>query len=135
MKIYFFLLAILFLSTTVTRLLLLAISGEPALTVKILADIAFFAICLLACHGLAFGRRYFTASFWVWPGRLTLILGGVHVLLALSTLDESRVGVGKFSRLANTLPNSEHGSVLNSSKCVDHRLAPLEGLNPAERTV
>lgn len=89
MKIYFFLLAILFFSTTVTRLLLLTIASEPALAVKILADIAFFALCLLACHGLAFGRRYFSASFWAWPGRLTLILGGVHVLLALSTLDES----------------------------------------------
>lgn len=89
MKIYFFLLAILFLSTTATRLLLLAISAEPALAMKILADIVFFALCLLACHGLAFGRRYFSPAFWVWPGRLTLVLGGTHVLIALSTLDES----------------------------------------------
>jgi len=89
MKVYFFLLALLFLSTTATRLLLLAVSAEPALTIKILADIAFFALCLLACHGLAFGRRYFSPAFWTWPGRLTLILGGAHILLVLTTLDES----------------------------------------------
>ncbi|WP_045218451.1 hypothetical protein [Desulfonatronum thioautotrophicum] len=89
MKVYFVLLAILFLSTTVTRLLLLTVTIDPALSVKILADITLFALCLLACHGLAFGRRYFSVSFWAWPGRLTLILGGIHVLLVLTTLDES----------------------------------------------
>ncbi|TVQ99113.1 MAG: hypothetical protein EA399_08580 [Desulfovibrionales bacterium] len=89
MKVYFVLLAILFLSTTATRLLQLTITTDPALSVKILADIVLFALCLLACHGLAFGRRYFSLSFWAWPGRLTLILGGIHVLLTLTTLDES----------------------------------------------
>ena len=89
MKIYFFLLAVLFLSTAATRLLLLAVSSDPMLWLKVLADVVLFALCLLACYGLAYGRRFFSLSFWAWPGRLTLILGGLHALLILSSLDES----------------------------------------------
>ena len=89
MKTYFVLLAVLFLSSTLTRALQLLTVTESLFAFKILADIALFALCLLGCYGLAFGRRFFSVAFWAWPGRLTLILGGAHVLLVLSSLDES----------------------------------------------
>lgn len=87
MKTYFFLLAVLFLSTTFTRLLSLAMESDPLFVLKILADIVLFAFCLLACHGLAFSRRYFSPAFWAWPGRLTLFMGGIHALTILTRLD------------------------------------------------
>ncbi|HDQ41729.1 MAG TPA: hypothetical protein ENN39_11980 [Desulfonatronum sp.] len=88
MKTYFLLLAILFLSSTVTRGVQLLSTTDPLFAFKLVMDIVLFALCLLGCFGLAFGRRFFTAAFWSWAGRLTLILGGGHVLLVLSTLRE-----------------------------------------------
>lgn len=89
MKTYFVLLSFLFLSTTVTRGLLLFTVTDSLTAIKILADITLFAMCLLGCYGLAFGRRYFSAAFWEWPGRLTLVLASAHVLLKLLSLDEN----------------------------------------------
>ncbi|SDB13885.1 hypothetical protein SAMN05660653_00688 [Desulfonatronum thiosulfatophilum] len=89
MKIYFFLLSVLFVSATITRLLSLTVETDPLLSLKILADIALFAVCLVACHGLAFRRRYLTMAFWAWPGRLTLVMAGVHVMATLFRLDET----------------------------------------------
>ena len=89
MKTYFFLLAALFASTTITRLLSLAVETDPLLSLKILVDIGLFTACLVACHGLAFGRRYLSLNFWAWPGRLTLILGAIHVMSTLVRLDQT----------------------------------------------
>ncbi len=89
MKIYFYLLAVLFASSTATRLLSLAMESDPLFSLKIIADVVLFAVCLLACHGLAFRRRYFSPAFWAWPGHLTLIMGGGHILLILSRLEET----------------------------------------------
>ena len=88
MKTYFVLLAVLFLSSSVTRGMQLLTVTEPVFFLKLLADIVLFALCLLACYGLAFHRRYLSANFWAWPGRLTLILAGGHVLLFLWSLGE-----------------------------------------------
>jgi hypothetical protein len=88
MKIYCLLLAVLFLSSTITRLLQLTVETDLLLSIKLLLDIVLFALCLLACFGLAFGRHFFSLAFWAWPGRLTLLMGGVHVMLTLSRLNE-----------------------------------------------
>ncbi|GAB6060305.1 hypothetical protein [Desulfonatronum parangueonense] len=89
MKIYFFLLSVLFVSATITRLLSLAVESDPLLSLKVLVDIALFAVCLVACHGLAFKRRYLSLTFWAWPGRLTLVMGGIHVMATLFRLDKT----------------------------------------------
>jgi len=89
MKMYCILLAVLFLSATVTRILGLAVGDDPFLILKTLADIVLFGVCLTACYGLAFQRHIFTPAFWYWPGRLTLALGGGHILLTLSTINEA----------------------------------------------
>jgi hypothetical protein len=88
MKAYFVLLTVLFLSSTVTRGLQLLTVTDTLFAFKVLMDIVLFALCLLGCYGLAFGRRIFSTAFWAWPGRLTLILAGGHVLLVLSSLRE-----------------------------------------------
>lgn len=89
MKTYFVLLAVLFLSSTVTRALQLLTVTDSLFAFKILADIALFALCLLGCYGITHGRRFFSVAFWAWPRRLILVLAGVHVLLVLSSLDKS----------------------------------------------
>ncbi len=81
-------LTILFLSSTGTRGLQLLTVTDTLFAIKVLMDIMLFALCLLGCYGLAFGRRFFPTAFWAWPGRLTLILAGGHVLLVLSSLRE-----------------------------------------------
>lgn len=85
MKIYCLLLAVLFLSTTLTKILQLLVATDSLFAFKTLADIFLFSLCLLACCGMAFNRRYFSPAFWAWPGRLTLVLAGVHALLVLSS--------------------------------------------------
>lgn len=89
MKTYFVLLAVLFLSTAATRLLQLLTVTDSLAAFKVLADIGLFALCLLGCYGLAFGKSFFSAAFWAWPGRMTLVLSGVHVLLVLSALSRN----------------------------------------------
>lgn len=69
MKTYFVLLAVLFLSTAATRLLQLLTVTDSLAAFKVLADIGLFALCLLGCYGLAFGKSFFSAAFWAWPGR------------------------------------------------------------------
>ncbi len=88
MKLYCLLLATLFLSSVVTRVLQLLIVTDSLFAIKVLADIVLFALCLLACYSLAFNRRFFAPAFWAWPGRLTLILAGFHALLVLTSLQE-----------------------------------------------
>lgn len=86
MKLYCLLLAILFLSSVVTRVLQLLIVTDSLFAFKVLADIVLFALCLSACFGLAFNRRFLAPAFWAWPGRLTLVLAGFHVLQVLTSL-------------------------------------------------
>lgn len=88
MKTYFVLLAVLFVSSMFTRGLQLLTVTDTLFAFKAMADVVLFALCLLGCYGLAFGKTFFSTAFWAWPGRLTLILAGGHVLLVLMSLSE-----------------------------------------------
>ncbi|MBN2140747.1 MAG: hypothetical protein PHV85_09890 [Desulfovibrionaceae bacterium] len=83
MKVYFVLLAFLFLSTLLPSgaVLAHAFSVHYLKVAKSVGDVVLFALCLVGCFGLAFDRRIFSAGVWGAVKNATLILGAFTVML------------------------------------------------------
>jgi hypothetical protein len=76
---YFYLLAVLFGATALVRALSLAVAFDAVRLMRDMAELGLFGLCLAACHGLSFGRRYSTSQAWRLIGHLTLVVGGLTV--------------------------------------------------------
>lgn len=80
MKLYFILLAVLFVFTVFNRTMSLMIGAPPAILVSYAADIILFALCLRVSYGVAYNKRYFE------PSAVRLIYYGVMLLGVFSIL-------------------------------------------------
>ncbi|MBU1247842.1 MAG: hypothetical protein KKB70_04015 [Proteobacteria bacterium] len=78
MKVYFVMLAVLFLFSIINRIMSLIIGAPSVIMVSYLADMVLFGLCLRVAYGVAFNKRYFE------PSAVRLIYYGVMALGLLS---------------------------------------------------
>jgi hypothetical protein len=81
MKGYFYLLFVLYLATVMRNGLALAYPSHPLVSLRDVAAIVLFGLCVLGCHSMAFARTRFNPPAWRLVYTATLALGVFSLLL------------------------------------------------------
>jgi hypothetical protein len=87
---YFYLLAVLFAASVLTRGISLFLVEDLLTQLRYMADIVLFGLCLKGCFGMAFGRTYHSPPVWRLIAHLTLALGGFTLVLGILGPDLGR---------------------------------------------